>query len=104
MIIRNDNIEDEFVVAPIIEKMVETQLKWLEHGEKILVHFVVKWVVNPLEAYKDIKKTIKDTFKNDIEISELDIDMTYDITTFDICSHPTLSGINFGRCCICKNE
>jgi len=55
-IIRNDNIEDEFVVAPIIEKMVETQLKWLEHVEKILVHFIVKRVVNPPEAYKDIKK------------------------------------------------
>jgi hypothetical protein len=55
-IIRNDNIEDEFVVAPIIEKMVETQLKWLEHVEKILVHFVVKRVVIPLEAYKDIKR------------------------------------------------
>jgi len=63
-IIRNDNIEDEFVVAPIIEKMVETQLEWLEHVEKILVHFVVKRVVNPLEAYKDIKKTIKDTIRD----------------------------------------
>lgn len=47
--VRLDNVELEMTtlkregvgVAPIVEKLVETRLRWFDHVEKILIEFIV---------------------------------------------------------------
>jgi hypothetical protein len=42
--IKNDNIEERVGVAPLVEKMVETRIRWFGHVERRVVDFVVRRV------------------------------------------------------------
>jgi hypothetical protein len=42
--IRNDNIRESIGITPIVEKMVETRLRWFRHVERRLVDSVVRRV------------------------------------------------------------
>jgi len=42
--IKNDNIRERVGVASIVEKMVETRLRWFGHAKRRLVDFVVRRV------------------------------------------------------------
>jgi len=42
--ITNDNIRGRFGVAHIVEKMIETRLRWFKHVEKRHVNCVVRRV------------------------------------------------------------
>jgi len=47
--IRKDNIRERVGVAPIVEKMVETRLRWFGHVERRFVDSVV-WRVDQIEG------------------------------------------------------
>jgi hypothetical protein len=73
-------------VAPIVEMMVETRLRWFGHVERRPVDSVVRGG----------RCRPKKTIKNDLEINDLDRDMIFDITFH--------SGIRLGCCCCNGNE
>jgi hypothetical protein len=75
-------------VAHIVEKMVETKLRWFEHIEWRLVDFVVRTVDQMKESHHIARgrgRPIK-TIKNDLKINELKKDMIFaknTIASFD---------------------
>jgi len=81
--ILNGNIRERVGVAPIVEKMVDTRLRWIRHVERTPVDFVVRRV-DQIEDSQITRgrprKTIRETIKKDLEINELDQNMVYDRT------------------------
>jgi hypothetical protein len=73
--IRNDDIREKVVVAPIVEKMVETRFRWFGHVERRHVDSVVRRVGRGRPT-----KTIRETIKKDLHINELDKNMVFDRT------------------------
>ena len=72
-------------VAPIVEKLVENRLRWLEHVERRLVDAVVRRVDEMEESQVKRgrwrpKKTIRETIRKDLEVNELDPNLVYDRT------------------------
>jgi len=70
------------VVAPIVEKMMETGLRWFGYVERRLVDVVVRRVDQMEDSQITIgkskhRKTIRETIKKDLEINELDRNMIY---------------------------
>ena len=83
--LRNEIIRVEFEVVPIIEKLVETCLRWLGHVQRrpmdAPVHRVDQMVENPIIQRKDRqKKTIQETIQKDLAINNLTVDMCKDRT------------------------
>jgi len=82
--IRNDKNRKRVGVAPIVEKMVDSQLRWFGHECSRLVNFAVQRI-NQIEGSSTTRgkerprKTKEKTIKRDLEGNGLDIDkMTYD--------------------------
>jgi len=69
-------------VAPIVEKMVETRLRWFGHVERRLVDFVVRRV-DQMEGSQITRgsgrprKTIRKTIRKDLEINESEKDVVF---------------------------
>jgi hypothetical protein len=83
--IRNDNIRESVGLAPIVKKMVETRFMWFGHVERRLVDSVVRRAEQMegsqiTREEEDLKKTIRETIKKDLENNELDRNMVYDRT------------------------
>jgi hypothetical protein len=72
--IRNDNIRERIGVASMLEKMVETRLRWFGHVERRNVDFVVRRVDHDSQVTRGRgrpRKTMRETIKKDLEINEL---------------------------------
>jgi hypothetical protein len=73
--IRNDNIRESIGVTPIVEKMVETRLRWFRHVERRLVDSVVRRV-DQMESSQITRgrgrpgKIIRQNIEKDLEICE----------------------------------
>jgi hypothetical protein len=73
--IRNDNIRESIGVTPIVEKMVETRLRWFRHVERRLVDYVVRRV-DQMESSQITRgrgrpgKIIRQNIEKDLEICE----------------------------------
>ena len=83
--IRNEVIREEVGVAPIIEKLVETHLRWLRHVQRrsleALACRVDQMVENPIIRGRGRpKKTIHETIWKDLAINNLTVDMCKDRT------------------------
>jgi len=84
---------ERFWVAPIVEKMVETRLRWFEHVERRPVDSVGRRG-DQMEGSQITRgrgrprKLIRETIKKDLEINKLEKDMVFDRTlvSFDSCS------------------
>jgi hypothetical protein len=72
--IRNDNIRGRTRVARIVEKMMETRLRWFGHVERRPIGSVVRRV-DRMEGSQITRgggrprKTIRETIKKDLEIN-----------------------------------
>jgi len=72
-------------VAPIVENIVETRLRWFEHVERRRVDSVVRRV-DQIERSQITRgrgrprKTIRETIGKGLEINELEKDMVFDRT------------------------
>jgi hypothetical protein len=73
-------------VAPIVEKMVETRLKWFGHVERRLLDSIVRRVDQIMEGSQidrgrgRPRKTVRETIKKDLEINELYRNIVFDGT------------------------
>jgi hypothetical protein len=73
--IRNDNIRESIGITPIVEKMVETRLRWFRHVERRLVDYVVRRV-DQMESSQITRgrgrpgKIIRQNIEKDLEICE----------------------------------
>jgi len=72
-------------VAPIVEKLVGNRLRWFVHVERRPVDVVVRRVDQMEENYVKrgrgrLRKTIRETIRNDLEVNELDPNLIYDRT------------------------
>ena len=79
-------------VAPIVEKMVETGLRWFGHAERRPVDVLVRRVDQMEDSQitrgrSRPRKTIRETIKKDLEINELDRNMIYYRTLWRILIH-----------------
>ena len=72
-------------VAPIVEKMVETRLRWFAHVERRPMDSAVRRV-DQMEGSQITRgrgrprKTMRETIRKDLEINELEKDMVFDRT------------------------
>ena len=78
--IRNDT---RVGLAPIVKMMVENKLRWFGHFERIFVDVVVRKVDQMEESRIKRgrgrhKKTIRETIRKDVKVSELDPNMVLD--------------------------
>ena len=90
--IRNDDIRQKVGVAPIIEKLVETRLRWFGHVQRRPLEAPVRRVDqmedNPIIRGKGRpKKTIEETIKSDLIINNLTIEMSKDRTRWRCLIH-----------------
>jgi hypothetical protein len=73
--IRNDNIRESIGITPIVEKMVETRLRWFRHVERRLVDSVVRRV-DQMESSQITRgrgrpgKIIRQNIEKDLEFCE----------------------------------
>ncbi|MED6123750.1 hypothetical protein PIB30_118080 [Stylosanthes scabra] len=81
--IRNEDIRKRVGVAPIIEKVVESRLRWFEHvGKKPTDHPVRR--VDLMEDGQEVrgrgrsKKTIHEVVKRDLNVNGLSVYMIHD--------------------------
>jgi len=93
--IRNDDIKERVGIPPIVEKMVETRLRWFGHVERRPVNSAVRRV-DQMEGSQITRgrgrprKTTRETIRKDREINELEKDMVFieRYALFDSCSRP----------------
>lgn len=82
----------ESSVAPIIEKRVETRIRWFKPVERRPVNYVARRV-DLMESSQIIRsrgrpsKTISETIRKDLKIYELDRDMMYDKVLWHLLIH-----------------
>jgi hypothetical protein len=80
--IRNDSIRVRVGIAPIVEKMVESRLRWFGNvwgrpGDSV-VRKVDLTEDNPIARGKGQRTTIEKSIKKDLVVYGLDKDMIYD--------------------------
>ena len=81
--IKNKCIKEKVGVAPIVEKMVESRLRWFGHvwrrPAETLVRRVDQRENSPIIRGRGrLKKTISETIKNDLIVNNLSIDLIHD--------------------------
>jgi hypothetical protein len=89
--IRNDTIR-ESGVAPIVEKLVENRLRRFGHVKRRPVDVVVRRVDQMEESQVKRgrgrpRKPIRETIRKNLEVSELDPNMIYDIALWHNLIH-----------------
>jgi hypothetical protein len=83
--IRKENIRVRVGVSPIVKKMVKTRLRWFDHLERRLVHYVVRRLDKM--KFSQItrgrgrrRKPIREPIKKVLEKNEFHRNMVYDRT------------------------
>jgi hypothetical protein len=71
--IRNDEIKERVGVAPIVEMIFDSRLRWFEHVERMHVDYVVRKIdhmegIHITRGKGRFRKTIRETMRNDPEI------------------------------------
>jgi hypothetical protein len=77
-------ILERFGIALIVEKMIETRLKWFMHVDRSHVDVVVRRV-DQMEGRQITRgrgrpRKTRETIKKDLEINEMEKDMVFDRT------------------------
>ena len=81
--IRNECIREKVGVAPIVEKVVESCIRWFGHLwkrlEKVPVRRMDQMDDSPIAKCRGRpRKTIRETIKKDLDVNGLNINMIYD--------------------------
>jgi len=81
---RNDKIRERVGVAPIVEKMMDSRLRWFGHVERRPVDSVVRRVGHMENSHITIgsgrPRILRETIKKGLEINDLDRNMVCDRT------------------------
>ena len=81
--IRNEDIRERVGVAPIVEKMVESRLRWFRHVRRRPIEHPVRRVDEMEDGQRAKgrgrpKKTIHEMVKRDLHVNDLFVDMIHD--------------------------
>ena len=81
--IRNEDIRERVGVAPIVEKMVESRLRWFGHVRRRPIEHPVRRVDEMEDGQRAKgrgrpKKTIHEVVKRDLHVNGLSVDMIHD--------------------------